>query len=581
MKPTRSYTLDVSDLIKSIPPQYLSTATPPPQKVTLQLPETAIDSAHGRLLTTLGEIYRVCPHLFSQPISEANDAKIRIELPNRHNAGPVSPQMGQGHAPVVPSAQATGFPAPGHGSNGAGAGHANGNGVAKTPFEVVTGRNGTKVPAKPIRPAMSSDQGQPRPGHQYERVRPMSPPPAGVRPRVKVDETTDCPPTLLTFELSKILTGVEVRQLGIEVATLPKLGQARLPLSLIKSQLAMGRVVATMAQLLENADEATRQLLVRANPNLEVPIPLKEIFHQLPEDTAEFGPPVPKINPGFDSEIETPFSRQAKQEAERGFPVSLGQGNSRQPYDQSGLAMRAEHDPEPVAAEPVKAMVSSPGDSFDQLQRQAAKQVSQPAATPVASAPRADDDLLDALDGARLFTAPPKAERSKPAPAPVATPATPSSPATPAPGAGGRGLGFHSAVKDLELRAIFGLDESFTPDLVAKLTNELPGILGCVIFQRNRGLLCKSLPVEMQNGAMADQIPGLYEKVVGLSGDLGFHDTETFTLHTGHGVLSFFGEGDSCLSILQQDTNFEPGVRERLVLIARGLAKLLNPEAKP
>jgi len=599
----RAYTLDVSDLIKSIPPQYLSTATPPPQRVTLQLPENSVDSAHGMLLTTLAQIYRVCPHLFSQPITEANDAKVRISVPvqqpaaqplaqpqQRPQPAPVhagqpqmavaqpQPQMAQQPQAQPVMAAAGGGPvysSAGGGGNGNGNGHSHGpsNGGGnggqgpsnggKSPFEVVVGQPGgraigARTPAKPIRP--------PEAGAPKENVRPLEPPTGSSQ--MKATGPTDCPPTLLTFELSKLLKDVEVRQLGIEVGTLEKLGQARLALPLVKNQLAMGRVVATISQLLENADERTRQLLARANPNLEVPIPLKDIFHQLPQDVTSFGSAAPKVKPAEVNDIETPFSQRARAEAQaqQSFPSSMGLANGRngEGHDQNDVMMRADNGPA-VPQEETPNPAAQAQSELDQLTGAIKKAAAE-------NDSKALEDL-DSLDGAKLFTAT-NAKSQKKSAQPAAQPQAKQEEEE----SSNRGLGFQGPSKDLELRAVFRGTSEFTPDLVVKKTNELPGVLGCVLFSRTEGIVAKSLPEDLRNGAMADQVPGIYEKVVGLSGDLGFHDTETFTLHTAYGVLSFYGEGDACLSVLQQGKNFEPGVRELLVLIGRGVAKLLDPD---
>ena len=58
--------------------------------------------------------------------------------------------------------------------------------------------------------------------------------------------------------------------------------------------------------------------------------------------------------------------------------------------------------------------------------------------------------------------------------------------------------------------------------------------------------------------------------------DIGFASSEAFTLQTDRGVLSFFSEGETCLSILHRGANFEPGVREKLILITRGVARLVS-----
>ena len=55
---------------------------------------------------------------------------------------------------------------------------------------------------------------------------------------------------------------------------------------------------------------------------------------------------------------------------------------------------------------------------------------------------------------------------------------------------------------------------------------------------------------------------------------MGMDDAETFTLHSGREVLSFFVNGNRFLTVRHLPGGFDPGIRERLILVARGLGGL-------
>jgi hypothetical protein len=171
-----------------------------------------------------------------------------------------------------------------------------------------------------------------------------------------------------------------------------------------------------------------------------------------------------------------------------------------------------------------------------------------------------------------------------PQPAPVKTPVPQASvratqqPAAPASSSSVRmnpGLGFGGPHQDLELRAVFATNETFTPYRALQLTAQLPGIEGCLLFSRDGRVHGDEMPRTERSRKLANQMPDIFEKVIGLACNLGFDETQTFTLHTGNGVLSFFGDGQTCLGVLHDESELVPGVREKLVLISRGVARLV------
>ena len=69
----------------------------------------------------------------------------------------------------------------------------------------------------------------------------------------------------------------------------------------------------------------------------------------------------------------------------------------------------------------------------------------------------------------------------------------------------------------------------------------------------------------------------MFEKTASLVRELDPTAREQmFTLRTAKGVVSFFAVGDICLATLHAEPNFQPGVREKLVLVSRSLAEMLG-----
>ena len=125
------------------------------------------------------------------------------------------------------------------------------------------------------------------------------------------------------------------------------------------------------------------------------------------------------------------------------------------------------------------------------------------------------------------------------------------------------------SVRDIELRAVFCSNEPFTYLRVADLTAALPGITAAAIVAP--GFTAQS-PRNREGGELAVQASSLIMGVREIARISGMPNAETFTLHTDQGVVSIFLHGDYCLTVRHQTGHFDPGVREKLILVARGLA---------
>ena len=125
-------------------------------------------------------------------------------------------------------------------------------------------------------------------------------------------------------------------------------------------------------------------------------------------------------------------------------------------------------------------------------------------------------------------------------------------------------------LRDLELRAIFSTSESFTLSLVARKVVGLPGINSCSLTIPGKFI---QAPRREENrlGNDAREMVATLRSLAKLT---GLPEARTFTLQTDRGIVSLFLEGDSCVAVHQESAVFQPGVREKLILIARSLAKL-------
>ncbi len=466
----------------------------------------------------------------------------------------------------------------------------------------------------------------------------------------------------VTFALPQLLMRLDLATLGFEVTALPPSAKMQVPLSLVKSQLSSGRVVLSLAQVMQYSDRGSKPVLSRANPGLQVSLPLKEIFRQMPADVlASRETQAPSVRAEA-AALETPFSAGARKDAEllggevhsgsiasdvarpdaaelAGAPEAGGEAaEEMEAEDSAALQMKAflERQEEPSDGEDVMDLFSDsegagdlqpfPEDylsAADEPEEEIALsgewEVDDLDALVVAEEPvvseeeggSPDDGYGDMVieDEASTFEGnqselqdppepymeemieePPAAESTiEPQPLPSVpveepTPVAPGRSVKPAVASGPSsaggfgGIGFMGPSRDIELRAVFGSEDEFTPQRVAERTASLPGIAGCVIFDRESRVYGEQLPSDQGVSGLAETMSRVYERVTGLASDLGFASSEAFTLHSAQGILSFYGEGDICLGILHEAQDFEAGVREKLVLIARGASQILGAE---
>jgi hypothetical protein len=135
---------------------------------------------------------------------------------------------------------------------------------------------------------------------------------------------------------------------------------------------------------------------------------------------------------------------------------------------------------------------------------------------------------------------------SQPTP-PAQTPAA----ATPQPAMAPQYVSESSSIRQLELRAIFGVDRELGAEEILQRARSLPGIRGIV-----RAGQAETAAIE----SLKNLVP-----MLGLAGPM--------KLYAGNSFIEFVREGSVLLAV-QTDRGFAPGVRETLIIVARELGRL-------
>ena len=210
---------------------------------------------------------------------------------------------------------------------------------------------GPGAPARPAAPAAVPVQSSPvpvRPGPSAEPAAPPitfhSAPPPGTR---KMPHTFAPPPVRpavppLSFapapapaappapaaddrkihlSLAAILRGLPLSALTVEPNTVPDDVRVTLPFALVEPQLAQGRVVIPQATFAGALPESHREVLASNSGLAEVPLPLQEVFQNLPP--AALAIRQDQVVEEIGHAYPTPFSQKADEDAQRfGSPAA-------------------------------------------------------------------------------------------------------------------------------------------------------------------------------------------------------------------------------------------------------------------
>ena len=191
----------------------------------------------------------------------------------------------------------------------------------------------------------------------------------------------------------------------------------------------------------------------------------------------------------------------------------------------------------PVTTSPFTA-VGNTGGTEDFLKPKSPFQVAEPVASFGFEATSPAEVAAPAAAVSPMFTRPPS-----PTPTAASTPTLAAKPVS----AFGDSAGDSFSIRQLELRAIFGVDREMTPEEIIERCRALPGI--------------------QHIARINSEDMGTIDALKGLMSNLGF-GSGGLKLYAGAAPLEFIREGAVLLAV-QAEGGFAPGVRETLMLVAR------------
>lgn len=386
-----------------------------------------------------------------------------------------------------------------------------------------------------------------------ERVAPMAPAGGGVEVR---------------FDLADSLKAVSVDVLGFSARQLPAGIECKVAQSKVRRGVFPGTGLVALRDVVSALPVAYRSVFGAADLDHELVIPYQAIGdsptpipdESIPEPEELITAPVqvsaaPVSAPVF----ETPFAALAREDASIAPPIPAPVVAPVAAEPTAPLAPLA-----PIAAAPMH-IAPAPKDSpmspfFASVHAVRPEPEPEPEPEPLPLAPMVEPiSPLAPLAPASVEIAP---VETVPA-APVVKTEAPTFQGMPA-----DDDDYAMDFRQLELRAVFGYTHVLPREDVFRLATGLEGVKAAGYFAGEK-LVFGSAP----DGLRLETMPSAYTHLVRMAHELGISDARALTVQTERGLLAFFSEGEACLAVLHEGRRFAQGVRERLVLILRELAR--------
>ena len=470
------------------------------------------------------------------------------------------------------------------------------------------------------------------------------------------------------LSLAAILRGLPLSALTVEPNTVSDDVRVTLPFALVEPQLAQGRVVIPQAVFAGALPESHREVLASNSGLSEVPLPLQEVFQNLPP--AALAIRQDQVVEEIGNAYPTPFSQKADEDAQRFGSSAAGEAPAAAPAAApASAAPSAPPAPEisvdrPLPAEPAiedvapeaatdapapkpaaredEAEEDAPGEEFANLFVEESVPVRDipldfsgdkpvEAAEPVVEAkapaeetpePAAPEEVRPEPSGVESRLTPPAPEEptpkaapeekpaemaepklaapvgekaaDQPAPAPAARREEPAAerveaPKPPEPAPATNGFNGHApersvpvrpaaaptaSVQDSALQSLFMTEDELDAKSIVRLVSALPGLEGCAVMFEDGLQLAGNFPSEGDTEGFSAMAPPFFKRSRNFTGEINLGALHALTLHTERGLVSFFMHEHICVSVRHSGRGFLPGVREKLEVVTRELARM-------
>ncbi len=347
------------------------------------------------------------------------------------------------------------------------------------------------------------------------------------------------------------------------------------PMALIQPQIKSGKVAVPVATFQTALPEKYRSLLGSADATAEIPLPLREIISNLPQEAIIGRTDQVEVVPTH--EIPTPFSDKAREDATRfqkapepapevgtaANPSAVAPTTPAVPpvvpVVESPKPAPLPSAPLPVPAQAIKPSIPKPFPAISPAVPVAAEPVPPPV-VPVTPTP----------------VIPAAVAPSVPVAVPAVEPAKPAKPFIKAEIVDGPQEQIPEPLPDGQddLRAVFMTDENLDARRVAALARDFPGIESVIICTADGLQLASAHDGPSHDlDAVCAIAPHFFQRVSGYCREIRQGGLRSFTVDSEQGLASFFLADSLCVIVRHKGRDFYPGVRDRFTSIARALAR--------
>lgn len=599
--PVRGFT--AGELASLLPPEFINQQSMPAgQEVDLDLTRARQSMASGRPTVMLSDIYAACPRLFARPITPDQDFEVRLPMKRveallgmtggGHAGGPTSPFQMSSNARQPASLHT---PASSEQSSFSQAGH--NQAPPSSPFEVVEpGAREHLAPQQPSVPLFS-------PSTPVSPSAPEEQPPDKHTAAVSPDQSAQRQEAdnSVKLQLGKALRFLSVDVLGFSAKNVPETVYSEIPARAIEPRNPNGSVTMPLSVLVSGLESVYRSAFNQADMSANVTIPADA----LPDESMMSAPPkvetapVSPINAAHRSmssaSVESPFAAYAREDAEKyeaAARESSPTEDSQRPDQQQPTGDAAEVSGHGGFSEDTRALKDlskrlsafreqthgkqAPEDntpvtpvSADQV-----KPLAPLSGIPVTSAPDPQPKFRDLQEvnkvpdgGEQSFlqtktspVAPPEPE-----PAPESEPKpTPQLPQVSV----DEDYDEDDEWKQVELKAVFGLENNLKPKDVFELVLQLDGVRSAAFIEEQETKFSTN-----GFGDMAPMLGDLIDKVQQLCNEIGIHGTQSFAIQINGGSVAFFSEGSATLAVMAKGGEISRASKYRIIVILRELVR--------
>jgi len=586
--PVRGFT--AGELAALLPPEFINyRSMPAGQEVDLDLTRARQSMASGRPAVMLSDIYAACPRLFARPITADQDFEVRLPMKRveallgttdgGHAGGPLSPfQMSSSaHHPAAEQ-----MAAPTQQSPFSQVGH--NQAPPSSPFEVV-GSSASQPAAPPQKPVPLFSQPAPEqmlPEEQTARVYP--------------NESSSQPASneLIKLQLGKALRFASVEVLGFSATNVPESVYSEIPAGAIQQRNPNGSATMPLSILVSGLEQVYRSAFNQADMSASVTIPadaLPEVSMMAAAPKVETAPVSP-INAAQRTmpsvAVESPFAAYANEDAQKHEAASKQNAATDESmrHETPPKSDRAEDSKFRGYSEDTRALRDlskrlsafrdqSPGetapDDNTPVEPVSADQVKPLAPLTRSAAASANDPQPKFRDLQEQEDASDAGEESfiQPTPAPVATPEPEAAPKPKVPEVSvDEDFDEDDEWKQVELKAVFGLEKTLKPKDVFELVLQLDGVRSAAYIEGQETKYSTN-----GFGDMAPVLGDLIDKIRQLSNEIGIHGAQSFAIQTNCGAVAFFSEGTATLAVMAKSGDISRASKQRIIVILRELVR--------